>query len=69
MAHSAKKQSVLVGDSRRRWKTIQLPEKLLSRVDELIKRPELGYTSRSELVKEALRLRLEALETQILQYR
>jgi len=47
------------------WKTIQLPEELLDRVDVLIGRPELGYTSRSEFIKEAVRLRAEALEGQV----
>jgi metal-responsive CopG/Arc/MetJ family transcriptional regulator len=55
----------MAGQRRRGWKTIQLPEELLSRVDDLVKRPELGYTSRSELIKEAVRLRTEALEAQI----
>ena len=48
--------------SRRRWKTIQLPEELLDRVDDLVEAPELGYTSRAELIKEAVRLRVEGLE-------
>jgi len=47
------------------WKTVQLPEELLDRVDELIRRPELGYTSRSEFIKEAVRLRAEDLEGQV----
>ena len=50
---------------KRGWKTIQLPQELLNRVDKLVERPELGYTSRSELVKEAVRLRVEALEAQV----
>ena len=41
------------------WKTIQLPEDLLSVVDEMVSHQELGYTSRSEFVKEAVRLRIE----------
>lgn len=48
--------------SRRRWKTIQLPEELLGRVDDLVEALELGYTSRAELIKEAVRLRVEELE-------
>lgn len=48
--------------SRRRWKTIQLPEELLDRVDDLVEAAELGYTSRAELIKEAVRLRVEKLE-------
>jgi len=47
------------------WKTVQLPEELLDRVDGLIGRPELGYTSRSEFIKEAVRLRAEELEGQV----
>jgi metal-responsive CopG/Arc/MetJ family transcriptional regulator len=50
------------GTPESRWKTIQLPEELLRRVDELVKRPELGYTSRAELVKDAVRRRVEELE-------
>lgn len=50
---------------RLQWKTIQLPEELLKRVDNLVGKPELGYTSRSEFIKEAVRLRAETLETRI----
>jgi metal-responsive CopG/Arc/MetJ family transcriptional regulator len=50
---------------RLQWKTIQLPEELLRRVDDLVDKRELGYTSRSEFVKEAVRLRVETLETRI----
>jgi metal-responsive CopG/Arc/MetJ family transcriptional regulator len=62
---SRKGETGLVDRSRRGWKTVQLPEELLSRVDGLVKRPELGYTSRSEFIKEAVRLRAEALEGQV----
>ena len=64
-AHSGRDEASLVSQRRRGWKTIQLPEELLNRVDDLVKRPELGYTSRSEFIKEAVRLRVEALEAQI----
>lgn len=47
---------------RRRWKTIQLPEELLDRVDDLVEMAELGYTSRADLIKESVRLRVEELE-------
>ncbi|MGQ9780847.1 MAG: ribbon-helix-helix domain-containing protein [Nitrososphaeria archaeon] len=43
----------------KKWKTIQLPEELIKVVDEIVNKPELGYTSRSEFVKEAVRLRIE----------
>jgi len=55
----------LTSQRRRGWKTIQLPEELLDRVDSLVERPELGYTSRSEFIKEAVRLRVETLEAQV----
>ena len=49
-------------NSKRRWKTIQLPEELLERVDVVVAAPELGYTSRAEFIKEAVRLRVESME-------
>jgi metal-responsive CopG/Arc/MetJ family transcriptional regulator len=64
-ARSKIEGAMLTSQRKRGWKTIQLPEELLNRVDELVKRLELGYTSRSELIKEAVRLRVEALEAQI----
>jgi len=48
---------------RREWKSVQLPGELLRMVDEVIKQPELGYTSRSEFIKEAVRLRVEQIES------
>ena len=64
-AYSRQGRIPLSSRRKRGWKTIQLPEELLNRVDKLVERPELGYTSRSELVKEAVRLRVEALEAQV----
>jgi len=55
----------LTSQRKRGWKTIQLPEELLDRVDNLVERPELGYTSRAEFIKEAVRLRVETLEAQV----
>ena len=52
----------VVENSKRRWKTIQLPEALLQRVDDVVAAAELGYTSRAEFIKEAVRLRVEAME-------
>jgi len=52
----------VAGASKRQWKTIQLPEELLQRVDGLVAVPGLGYTSRAEFIKEAVRLRVEAME-------
>jgi len=56
-------ESIKVAEnSKRRWKTIQLPEELLERVDVVVAAPELGYTSRAEFIKEAVRLRVESME-------
>ncbi len=52
-------------DSSRSWKTVQLPEELLRRVDALIGHPGFGYTSRSEFIKDAVRRRVEELEAEI----
>lgn len=54
--------SMKVADNKRRWKTIQLPEELLQRVDDVVAAPELGYTSRAEFIKESVRLRVEVME-------
>jgi len=62
---SKMEEKPLTSQHKRGWKTIQLPEELLDRVDSLVERPELGYTSRAEFIKEAVRLRVEALEAQV----
>jgi len=41
------------------WKTVQLPEDLIKSVDELISTEGMGYTSRSEFIKESVRLRIQ----------
>lgn len=51
---------------RRDWKTIQLPGELLKRVDELVALQDLGYSSRAELVKEAVRMRVQDLERHLI---
>jgi len=55
----------MAAGSRHRWKTVQLPEELLQRADKIIEHPEFGYTSRAEFIKEAVRLRVEALESNL----
>ena len=45
---------------------IQLLEGLLHRVDDLVAVSDLGYSSRTEFVKEAVRMRVEDLEGLIL---
>jgi metal-responsive CopG/Arc/MetJ family transcriptional regulator len=45
-----------------KWKTVQLPEELLNKVDEIVEIEELGYASRGEFIREAVRLRVEDIE-------
>jgi len=44
------------------WKTVQLPEDLIKSVDELISAEGMGYTSRSEFIKESVRLRIQEIK-------
>jgi len=39
-----------------------VPEALLNKVDEIVEIEELGYVSRGEFVREAVRLRVEQIE-------
>jgi len=44
-----------------KWKTVQLPEDLINEVDKTISTEGLGYTSRSEFIKEAVRMRIQQI--------
>ena len=57
MRHLAKRSAT--------WKTVQLPEDLLNKVDGIVKIKELGYASRGEFVREAVRLRVEQIEEKL----
>jgi metal-responsive CopG/Arc/MetJ family transcriptional regulator len=47
---------------RRNYTAVSLPKELMNQVDDFIKKhPEFGFKSRSEFLKEAIRLRLELL--------
>jgi len=48
-----------------KWKTVQLPEALLDKVDEIVRIEDLGYASRGEFIREAVRLRLEQVEKKL----
>jgi len=47
-----------------KWKTVMLPEGLIKNVDEVISTQGLGYTSRSEFIKESVRLRIQKIKKQ-----
>ena len=49
---------------KKKWMTVQLPEDLLKQVDEIASTPGYGYSSRSEFIKECVRLRLAESERQ-----
>lgn len=44
------------------YTTVRLPKALLKRVDDVVKNEDLGYSSRAELVKEAIRSYLASLD-------
>lgn len=46
----------------RKWRTIQLPDDLIKAVDKAISTEGLGYTSRSEFIKGAVREKLQAMK-------
>lgn len=47
----------------RKWRTIQLPDDLVKAVDKAISIEGLGYTSRSEFIKGAVREKLQGMKT------
>jgi len=44
------------------YSTVRIPKELVDRVDAFLKRQSLGYTSRAEVVKDAVRDFLEKWE-------
>lgn len=54
--------SIGLGDKKRAWRSFQIPDGLMTAIDEIVAIPELGYTSRNELAKEAIRMRIVQLE-------
>ena len=47
------------------WVTVKLPKELAAEIDRVRKRQNLGYTSRAELVKEAVRSYLAATQKEL----
>ena len=48
------------------YKTLQLPKDLVDQIDEFLEKQNLGYTSRTEIVKDAVRgflAKLRRIET------
>ena len=41
--------------------TVRIPKQLADEIDEIIRSETLGYRTRAEMVKEAIRLRIEQL--------
>jgi len=44
------------------YRTIRLPKELVEEIEELIKDKSLGYTSRADFVKDAVRRRIEEIK-------
>jgi len=44
-----------------------LPKELLRRIDYIVKETDLGYTSRADFVKEAVRQKLDEVERKLLE--
>ncbi|RLI75667.1 CopG family transcriptional regulator [Archaeoglobales archaeon] len=45
-----------------KYRTIRLPKDLVAEIEELIKDKSLGYVSKADFVKDAVRRRLEELK-------
>jgi metal-responsive CopG/Arc/MetJ family transcriptional regulator len=45
-----------------KYKNIALPNDLIEKIDDIIKKSNLGYKSRGEFVKEAVRILLRAIK-------
>jgi Arc/MetJ-type ribon-helix-helix transcriptional regulator len=48
--------------TRKKYRTIALPEELYKKCEEIVKSGKLGYSSISEFVKDAVRRRIEEIE-------
>lgn len=48
--------------ARKGYTTVAIPDELMKEVDEIIKSKKRGYTSRGELVKEAVRNLLKTIK-------
>ena len=51
----------ILGNKMTEYQTLKLPLSLLKKIDQYMEK-EGGYTSRTDFIKEAIRLRLEELE-------
>ena len=45
-----------------KYRTIRLPKELVEEIEELIKDKTLGYTSKADFVKDAVRRRIEEIK-------
>ena len=48
--------------ARKGYTTIALPDEMIKEIDEIIKQKKRGYTSRAELIKEAVRILLDKIK-------
>ena len=45
--------------ARKGYTTIALPDEMVKEIDEIVKQKKRGYTSRAELIKEAVRILID----------
>ena len=48
--------------ARKGYTTIALPDEMVKEIDEIIKQKKRGYTSRAELIKEAVRVLIDKIK-------
>ncbi|MFP3257452.1 MAG: ribbon-helix-helix protein, CopG family [Euryarchaeota archaeon] len=47
-----------------KYRSVRLPEELIEKIEDIIKNGNLGYKSKSEFIKEAIREKLDRLKDQ-----
>ena len=48
--------------ARKGYTTIALPDEMVKEIDEIVKQKKRGYTSRAELIKEAVRILIDKIK-------
>lgn len=51
--------------ARKGYTTIALPDEMVKEIDEVVKQKKRGYTSRAELIKEAVRVLIDKIRKQL----
>lgn len=62
-----RRQIIYSGPMAKEHQGASLPKELLRRIDYIVKETDLGYTSRADFVKEAVRQKLDEVERKLLE--